>query len=201
MRTDFELLDSWRAGDNEAGNALFKRHFDSLVRFFYTKVNEPDVEDLIQRTLLGCVESSDRFRGDSSFRTYLFAVARNQLRMFWRGQQRSFIDLETQSAVDMGTSPSRVVARGEDHTLMLAALRRLSVDAQIALELHYWQGLDAAELAQVFDISPTTARTRMHRARVKLKAILQTLTDDATVQEQVLGGLETWARDIHRKLE
>ncbi|MCH9683177.1 MAG: hypothetical protein K0V04_17210 [Deltaproteobacteria bacterium] len=40
MATDFELLDAWKGGDKAAGNALFQRHFDSVCRFFRSKVGE-----------------------------------------------------------------------------------------------------------------------------------------------------------------
>ena len=80
---DFELLDAWRSGDRAAGNTLFERHFDAVCRFFANKVND-NVDDLIQKTFLGCIEGRDRFRKQSSFRTYLFAVAHNILRVHFR---------------------------------------------------------------------------------------------------------------------
>jgi RNA polymerase sigma factor (sigma-70 family) len=76
--TDLELLASWRDGDTKAGNALFDRYFDALFRFFRNKVQE-GAEDLVQQTFLALVQSRDRFRGDSSFRTYLFTAARSKL--------------------------------------------------------------------------------------------------------------------------
>ena len=77
-KSDIDLLDAWRAGDPRAGNELFNRHFDSVCRFFANKAGN-EVDDLIQRTFLACVEGRDRFRGDASFRGYLFGVARNVL--------------------------------------------------------------------------------------------------------------------------
>src|SRR5690606_10349004 len=57
---DLELLAAWRDGDAAAGGRLFRRHFDTLFRFFSTKLDGP-VEDLVQDTFLGCVRGRDRF--------------------------------------------------------------------------------------------------------------------------------------------
>ena len=75
---DGELLQAWRLGNQRAGNALLERHFDSLCRFFRSKVDS-GVDDLIQRTLLRAVENHEKLREASSFRAYLFVVARNEL--------------------------------------------------------------------------------------------------------------------------
>ena len=75
-RSDAELLVAWRAGDEDSGRALLVRHFRPLTRFFRNKV-DIGVEDLIQRTMLVCLEHADRLRDASSFRAYLFTTIRN----------------------------------------------------------------------------------------------------------------------------
>ena len=60
------------------GMALYRRYFDPLYRFFRAKAPD-DYEDLIQNTMLECVRSRERFRGDAPFRAYLFGVARHRL--------------------------------------------------------------------------------------------------------------------------
>ena len=77
VSTDEQLLDAWRGGDRRAGAALFERHYEPVARFFRNKVGDRDGADLIQKTFLALVESKERFRGHSSFRTFLFAVVRN----------------------------------------------------------------------------------------------------------------------------
>ena len=70
---DRELLEAWRGGDEAAGRALFERHFDAIFRFFRAKLPEA-AEDLTQQTFLGCLKGKERYRGESSFRTYLFTM-------------------------------------------------------------------------------------------------------------------------------
>src|SRR3954471_16282377 len=77
-RSDLDLLGAWRAGDGAAGQALFARHFRRIYRFFETKC-QAEADELVQGTFLACMKAKDQFRGDSSFTTYLFAVARREL--------------------------------------------------------------------------------------------------------------------------
>ncbi|HFE45477.1 MAG TPA: RNA polymerase subunit sigma-70, partial [Nannocystis exedens] len=83
MEDDFALLDAWRDGDLDAGSRLFDRHFESIHRFLRNKVGD-ETDEVMQRTLLACVESRDRFRRASSFRTFLFGVARLELLSHYR---------------------------------------------------------------------------------------------------------------------
>lgn len=176
---DRTLLERWRAGDAEAGNALFRSHFSSVRRFFRNKVSPDEVEDLIQRTFVGCVESQERFREDASFRTFLFAIARNQLFKFFRSRtaQRNQVDadLGVSSVAGFGMTPSSVAAARQEHELLLLALQQVPVDDQTLLELFYWEALSGPEIAAVLEISAGAVRVRLHRARGKLQDAIKKL--------------------------
>ncbi len=177
---DDALLTRWRDGDAASGDALFRRHFRAVRRFFRNKVNEDDVDDLIQRTFMGCVEGRDRFRGDASFRTYLFSTARRQLYQFLRNrgraQKRVDADLGITSVAALGMTPSSVAAARQEHDILLLALQQVSVEQQTILELSYWEGLSGPEIAVIFDVSPVTVRTRLFRARAALQEAVEVLT-------------------------
>lgn len=201
MRTDFELLDAWSSGSNEAGEALLGRHCNRLARFFFNKVSDPDHEDLVQRTLLACIKSRDAFRRESSFRSFLFAVARNELRMHLRRKRpQGAVDMSIDSLAALDAGASTAVGRAQSQALLLDALRQLPVDTQLLLELRYWEDLPSEELASMFEISTTTVRTRLHRARQLLKERIEKLESDPTLRSAALGGFETWAREIHEEL-
>lgn len=166
---DLALLESWRAGDKTAGEMLFARHFDSLCAFFVTKCSDPD--DLVQRTLLACVNARDQFRAQSSFRTYLFAIARNELHQYLRRLQRDRdrLDFQISSVADLVTTPATRLARRAEQQRMVEVLRQLPVDQQTLLELFYWENLEVAALAEVFELTPNAIRVRLHRARQDLR--------------------------------
>jgi len=195
--TDVELLDAWRGGDRRAGELLFERHYEAIRRFFHNKL-EFGVDDLIQQTFLACVESRERIRGDSSFRTYLFAVAVNRLRKHFRGQYRGEdrIDFGVTSIHDLGPSPSVVVAGRQEQRLLLEALRRIPLDHQIILELYYWERLTSAEIAGVLDVPHGTARTRIRRAKQLLEEQLRALQGDRALVESTIADLDAWAASL-----
>jgi RNA polymerase sigma factor (sigma-70 family) len=200
--TDIELLEAWRGGDRRAGEQLFERHYAAVARFFRNKL-EFGVDDLIQRTFLACVEGRERIRGEASFRTYLFAVARNLLGKHYRGRQRDGdrIDLGVTSIHDLAPSPSVVVAEHEEQRLLLEALRRIPIDHQIVLELYYWERLTSAEIAGVLDVPHGTVRTRIRRAKQLLEEQLRALDGERAVVESTVANLESWAASLRKLLE
>lgn len=175
---DFALLDAWTQGDAKAGDALLRRHFASLYRFFSSKVDD-GAEDLVQTTLLRCIESRDRFARRSSFRTYLFTVARNTFidRLRKRLRAPNALDFAEVSLVDLRTSPSAAAARDEEHAALIAALRALPLEIQMAVELTYWEGLNAVEVAEISGVTPSSVRSRLTRARQALRTLLPNLAE------------------------
>ena len=192
-RSDDELLAAWRDGAADAAETLFERHFDALYRFFRNKADEA-ADDLVQRTLLACFEGRDRFRGECSFRTYLFAVARNQLLVFLAQQRRAdAIDPGHDSVADSAASPSGTLERHREQTLVLQALRRLPVDHQVLLELFYWEQLSGSELAEVLGIAEGTIRTRLRRARELLTREIEGLGANPQLLASTISDLDAWA--------
>ena len=188
--TDLELLERWRAGDPRAGSGLVKRHFQALHRFFSSKA-QAQVEDLVQQTFVACVESRDAFRGESSFRAYLFGLARFQLLTYYRKKHRTQgLDFTNTSVRDLGISPTGLLAQQEDQRLLALALRQVPVDQQIALELTYWEGLSAPEIARVLSIPENTVYSRLRRAKEHLKTALEGLTTHADERQRALHKLD-----------
>jgi len=179
MDADADLLERWRGGDNDAGADLFARHFPSIRRFFASKIGQNEVEDLVQRTFMGCVEASARFREEASFRTFLFSIAKRQLYKHLRDRARRQAnedpDLTISSVFDLGHSPSSVIAAEEERLVLLHALQHVPVEDQTLLELHYWEQLTAPEIAEVLEISSGAVRTRLHRARRALEVVVDEL--------------------------
>jgi RNA polymerase sigma factor (sigma-70 family) len=168
--SDQDLFDRWCAGDARSGVALFERHYPSIYRFFEGKVSR-DVGDPAQETFLACVRQRHRFRRSCSFRTFLFAIARNELHAHWRRlrRQETHVNFDQISLESLSTTAGTRLARHEDRSRMLAALEQLPLDQQLLLELHYWEKLEASDLAVVFNVRPATIRGRLFRARAALR--------------------------------
>lgn len=195
--SDLALLERWRAGDATAGNALFERHFAALYRFFRNKTDDA-LDDLVQETFLGCVGGKDGFRGEASFRTYLFVVARHVLYAHWKERARAgdLVDLGELSIEALSTSPSGVIARAAEHRLLARALRSIPLDLQVVLELHFWEELSGPELAEILGVPEGTVRSRLRRAREQLEARLADLAEDAALLASTEGALDSWVRSL-----
>lgn len=198
MSDDLELLHAWRDGDRGAGNQLLRRHFAALHRFFASKVAD-DAEDLIQNTLLACVTYVDKLAAAASFKAYLFTIAANQLYAHLRKREGSPLDFTAVSAVELGLSPSGVVAQREAELRLSVALRRLPLELQIVLELGYWEDLDTREIAEVLELPHGTAKSKIRKAKQLLARELgRAAPHDAPASDDELG---RWVRDIRDRLE
>jgi RNA polymerase sigma factor (sigma-70 family) len=198
---DFALLDQWCGGDNSAGNALFRRHFAAVCRFFVNKV-DGDVDDLVQETFLACVRQRQRFQRQSTFRTYLFAIARNLLYTHWSkvAKRAAILDFDELSIASLSTSAGGRLARGDDRARLLEALRGLPLEQQLLLELHYWEELERDQLAEVFEVEPATTRSRLFRAREALRDRLAGMSHPPlrAASDDVL---DAWARSLRPLLQ
>ena len=154
----------------------------------------------MQRTFLGCVEARERFRGASSFRTFLFAIARNELCAYFRLRKRGdAVDFSVSSIAELGPSPSTLARQRSEREILLAALQQLPVDLQLALELHYWEGLPGPDLAVILEIPEGTVRSRLRRALEQLRERLAAEQGG----ERLLGAggdLEGWAQQLRSRM-
>ena len=189
--SDLDLLEAWRRGDAAAGDALIRRHYPAVLRFF--EVRSRNADDLTQRTFLACVEGHEQFRGDSKFRTYLFSIAR-------RVYARDLAD--TQHAARMSrfdepetarrTSLSTLMARRQEQQVLLAALATLREREQSLIVLHYWERLPSREISEIMEVPASTVTTRLSRARAALRERVAKIEADSPV----LADLEEWTRSI-----
>lgn len=192
--SDAELLERWRTGEAAAGEALFQRHFDSVYGFFETKC-PADADELVQTTFLACVKNArDQFRGDASFRTYLFTIARHELHHLLRTRQRrdAKLDFELSSIMELVSTPGTKLARDQEHRQLVEALQHLPVEQQTLLELHYWEDLEIGALAEIFEAPAATIRTRLHRARNALRDRLAAVAPRAELDS--VETMDAWVR-------
>ncbi len=197
---DVVLLEAWCRGDRAAGAELFERHYPSIARFFHNKVSEAAQEDLIHETFLACLTSAARFRGQARFKTFLFGIAHNvladHLRRLGRRMARlgSETDVDETPAATFDLSPVATAVQHQEQRLLLEALRRIPLIHQIALELHYWEELTAAEIGEVLGVPLGTAKTRLRDGRGYLEVQLRELARSSEALRSTLDDLERWAR-------
>lgn len=196
---ELELLRSWQQGDAAAGRTLVERHFKSVYRFFVNKVPS-QAADLVQETFLACIEGQARFRGASSFRTYVFAIARRRLYRYWRDNKGDHAtELSVAELVAQAGCPADALAIHQEQKLLLRGLRKLPLKTQILLELAYFEGFTDRELAELEDIPVGTLKSRLRKARATLADAMSTIASGALL-ESTTHDLDGWIRGIRERL-
>ena len=199
MTSDEDLLAAWNSGDEGSGERLFDRYFVRIVRFFRSKVRG-DIDELVQRTFLGCLEARTRFRGEGSFYAFLFGIARHVLVDHYRAQRRGagVIDLEEVSLHDLDPRPSSVLTEQREHQILLESLARIPLESQLILELHYWEEMTSAAIADVLKVPHGTAQTRIRRARQLLAAQIDRWAGSTGTASF---DFEPWARTLREQVD
>ena len=181
---DHALVAAARVGDRDAFEALVLRYQARIVNYATAIVKDAaDAEDVAQETFIRAWRSLARFRGDSSFKTWLYAVATNAARTgLDRRGRRSRLEDES---LDDDTAP---LAAGDvpsadadaETTLMRRegidrALAALPADLRAAVVLRDVEGLDYKEIAAATGAPIGTVESRIFRARRRLRPLLQPL--------------------------
>lgn len=199
---DWELLAAWQDGDEAAGEALVRRYLGLLTRFFRNKVSSvEDAADLVSETMLACTKSKEQVREGDAFRSFLFASAMNMLRRYYRKKgkrQRELDDFADVCVGDTGgpRSMSALLAHVEEGRLLVRALRRISLDYQIVLELNYIENLSGLEISELLDVAKPTVYSRLRRGKEKLREIMVELEASPEVVDSTMIGIQTWAAQI-----
>lgn len=202
---DWRTLMAWRAGDRAAGGRLVQRYFGKISLFFRNKVaNTEDAAELMSETFLGCTRAKDVFRGETSFRRYIFAIAINVLRNYIRQNHKRHdeaLDFAVLCAKDLApSSMSSVLARRREAQLAVLALRGIPLDYQICLELQIFEGLSGREIAELLDIPEGTVRSRLRLGKEQFRDRLNELARTPAQQQVTVTDIEGWARKVREAL-
>jgi len=178
---DLELVARARRGDLDAFGDLVQRHQAALVRYLMHMVSNPaDAEDVAQDALIRAYNALKDFRGQSSFKTWLYQIATNAARThLYKRRQR----LEDQAAdgdredLEVG-SGEQVERRIVAHDQLRRALAQLPDEWREAVLLRDIEGLEYREIADALQIPMGTVESRIFRGRQRLKQIVTSKEND-----------------------
>lgn len=134
-----------------------------------TRGDHARADDLAQETFLQAYRGLKRFQGNSSLATWLLGIAHNCFRNAQRRQRE--VPHDTIPELSPDTEPAGTAGSDLRHDL-LAALRELSTDEQMALHVCYQQGLSHQEAANVLAWPIGTVKTHLARGKEKLRHLL-----------------------------
>jgi RNA polymerase sigma-70 factor (ECF subfamily) len=177
---DHQLLERARTGDRAALETLLERHQAQVYRFGLKMCRDPeDAKDVLQDTLLAMARGVRDFRGASSISTWLYTVARSFcIKKRRRGKSARAEDRsldtdaapETRSLADPAKSADEVLAGRRVENALEQAIDALEPMYREVLVLRDVEGLPAPEVAEVLGVSVQAVKSRLHRARLSVRA-------------------------------
>lgn len=178
MSNDCTMLDHYRrylSGDESAFTEIVRAYSDQLLYFTYRIVgNFRDAEEITADAFVQIAVKKHAFRGDSSLKTYLFAVGRNKAVDMVRknASRHELLADDPELLSDTETLEGRIMRSERDRRLH-HAISELCEDYRCVLYLVYFQEMSAEEAAKVMKKSRKQAENLIFRARKALKAILE----------------------------
>jgi RNA polymerase sigma-70 factor (ECF subfamily) len=173
--SDRDLIDSALSGDQRGYEQLLRRYQDRLYTAMWGNVGCPVLaEDIVQEAFVRAFLHLDSFRSESNFYTWLYRIALNSRRKYFRNKVRTIpLDLFDENAQRAGSekrdSPSALIERREDREEVLEALNRLDEGHRTILVLREFDGFDYQTIAEVLNVKMGTVRSRLSRAREQLR--------------------------------
>jgi RNA polymerase sigma factor (sigma-70 family) len=160
--------------------ALFDAHYSAIARYFLSRCDRAaDVDDLVAATFEVAWCQLDAVPAGDEAIPWLFAVARNHLRNARRKTQReaAFIAALTPT---VPTSAEMAVQGREEFAETMRALAQLRPLDRDLILLVTWDELTPSGAGRVLGLRPNAARSRLHRARQRLAALLEAETPPAS---------------------
>lgn len=175
-----------QAGDR----AEFARVVDAYYTIIYRLAirilgNPQDAEDVLQETFIKAFKHLSGFNGRSKLSTWLYRIATNEALMLIRRQKPDFVSID-EPVEDMGADqeplqiedwcclPEKELLSSEARVYLDKAIDKLPANLRVAFVLRDIQGLSTQETAEVLDLSETAVKTRLSRARLRLREDLTT---------------------------
>ncbi len=185
---DIRSVAAARNGHPDAFDDIMRRYQDRVFNTIYRLIGDyQEAKDLTQKTFLKAYLSIDRFRGNSSFYTWLYRIGVNTTLDERKKRSRSpvfGVDSLEQSSAEI-SNRSRVSSRAEDpvENVLVAereqavtkAIESLDEVHRIVVVLRDIEGMNYDKIAEVLDCPRGTVKSRLHRARLVLREKLKGL--------------------------
>jgi RNA polymerase sigma-70 factor (ECF subfamily) len=178
--TEAALVNAARAGNLRAFEDLVRLYEGKIYRLAYNMTqNSADAQDVVQDAFLKAFEHLDGFQGQSRFYTWLVRIAVNEALMRLRKRRPGVISLEApieteedlvpREVADWGPSPEERYEQTELRRILSDAIAQLDPDYRIVFQLRDIEQLSTEETAQALGLSVPAVKSRLLRARLKLR--------------------------------
>jgi RNA polymerase sigma-70 factor (ECF subfamily) len=177
-----QLVGRVRSGDRAALRELVELHQDRLYGFIWRMVrHHHDAEEICQEAFLKAFGSIDSFSSEYRFSTWLFTIAYRVCLNHLRRRRVAGSELDLAALPDEGGEDSSSSLESEDAArlkgIVWSAVDRLSPPQRAALLLFYRHELSCHEISRILQLPVATVKSHLHRARNRLRELLEPITD------------------------
>lgn len=180
---DDQLVLMAQSGENRAFDELVRRYQDKVYRLSYKILrHEEDAAEALQDAFLSAYKGLRNFKAESTFSTWLYRIATNASLMKYRKRRDGHISLEQSQTPgprgeegeplqipDWSEQPLEVLLDAETRAVMEEGIQMLPEDDRTVFVLRDIEGLSNAEVAEILELSVAAVKSRLHRARIKLR--------------------------------
>jgi RNA polymerase sigma-70 factor (ECF subfamily) len=178
-RLDIQLIEAAKQGDSRAFDVLVMRYQTRVFKIVARFVKDPsEIMDVCQEVFIKAYRALNKFRGDSSFYTWLYRIAINTSKNYIISQGRRLPDIDLEitdmerfvmrnSPKETGT-PERLMMRDEIEHAVYDTIEHLPKDLRLAIMLREIEGLSYEEIADIMHCPVGTVRSRIFRARAAI---------------------------------
>lgn len=157
------------AGNEDALQSLYDKHAPGLLRYLSSRIGDARLaEEVLQDVMLAAWQGAGRFRGECRVRTWLLTIARLRAINAYR---RQILPASRETSFGDEAAEVWLGDLGRYHDLH-SALQALPPTQAEALELVFYHGLSLEETARVLQVPPGTVKSRLHRARARLRDLM-----------------------------
>ncbi len=186
--TDQQLVKRVQAGEKAAFDVLVRKYQHKLVKMITRYVSDPsEAQDVAQETFIKAYRALPKFRGDSSFYTWIYRIGANTAKNYLvaQGRRPPGSDIDAQDAEQYGfdsslretDTPEGIAQRDEIERTVFEAIENLPDDLRTAITLRELDGLSYEEIAQAMECPVGTVRSRIFRAREAIDNRIRPLLD------------------------
>lgn len=174
MMEEKNLIRRAARGDAEAFRQLVEAYQTPAYRLAARMCGPDSAEDVTQEAFLAAWRALPEFRGDCRFSTWLYRLVSNAAIDCLRREKkhRDTGDVDDLELPDGGPSPQEQAERSDARDAVRRALDKLSPEHRQVLLLRFMQELDYGEIAAALNVSEGTVKSRINRAKSKLREVL-----------------------------
>jgi RNA polymerase sigma-70 factor (ECF subfamily) len=174
---DEELVRRAQADDERAFGELVERYESKVYSLGIKMLRNPeDAEDVLQDTFLRAYRGLKSFKGNSTFSTWIYRITANSALMRLRKKQLPTVSIEDAdereapiNIADWAPGPVEQLLNEETRQAMNEAIESLPPEFGQVFVLRDVEGLSNAEVAEILDLSVAAVKSRLHRARLKVR--------------------------------